>query len=199
MKGQAKTIVSYIVVFPAENTFTKKKIITGLLALVFVILATGCSKSSSSTFVNPPPPGCSSNICKLTSHKWTIKSETISTDAGDYTSSTAQLASIPWATFLFRADTTYTNYTGYTNKYSYTDATKTLILKQDNLSLYFKVDSIAQFFLVLEGLRFQMHPRTDYSPEANFAINGVAGSLYNEFGVDTSAIQYIQPVYTYVY
>ncbi len=72
MKRQPKTIVSYKVVFPVENTFTKKKIITGLLAMVSVILAAGCSKSSSSTFVNPPTPGCSTNICKLTAHKWTI-------------------------------------------------------------------------------------------------------------------------------
>lgn len=182
------------------NTFQKREIIKSLFLLMsFAIATAGCSKSSSSIVVFPPPPTCTTPFCMLTSHKWTIKSETISTNTGNYTYQTAQLATIPWATFLFRTDSTYTTYTGYTNKYSYTDSSKTLILKEDNLSLHFKIDSLAPFFLTLNGLRFQMHPRTDYSPEASYAINGVAGSLHNDFGVDTSTIQYIQPVFTYVY
>ncbi|MEP6584123.1 MAG: hypothetical protein ABJA90_07640 [Ginsengibacter sp.] len=182
------------------NTYRKKEIIKSLFLSMFLsITALSCSKSSAPVAVIPPPPICTTGFCKLTSHKWTIKSEVIGTNIGNYTYQTEQLSTIPWATFLFRTDSTYTIYTGYTNKYSYADAAKTLILNQDNLSLHFGIDSLAQFFLKLDGLRLQMHPRTDYSPEASYAISAVAGSLHNDFGVDTSAIKYIQPVFTYVY
>ena len=184
------------------DTYRKREIIRSLFLLMFfTITAVSCSKSSKNGGPQSPPtpPPCTTGFCMLTAHKWTIKSETISTNTGNYTYPAAELATIPWATFLFRADSTYTNYTGYTNKYSYTDSAKTLILQQDYLSLHFDIDSLSQFYLVLDGSKLLMHPRTDYSPEANYAINAVAGSLYHDFGVDTSAIQYIQPVFTYVY
>ena len=47
------------------------------------------------------------------------------------------------------------------------------------------------------GNKIQMHPRTDSSVEANYAINSIAGSLHTDFGVDTSKIHFIQTAFSY--
>jgi hypothetical protein len=178
----------------------EKKETMSLILLILFLSVSGLSCSKSSTSAPAPPPtttSCTTDICKLTSFKWEIVSQRISTDLGDYTYSTTQLATINWATFLFKPDLTYTTYGGGKGNYVYTESTKTLELVENLLPLHFDVAFPKPSSMTLTGNKIQMHPRTDSSVEANFAINSIAGSLYNDFGVDTSKIHFFQATFTY--
>ena len=179
----------------------RKREVMKLVFLTFFIFTAGfsCSKSSttSSPPPPPPPPPCTTDFCKLTGYKWEIFSQTVSTDIGVYTYQTSQLITINWATFLFKTDSTYLTYGGQTDTYSYSPSTKRLVLIDNFLPLHFNVAFPTATSLTLGGDTIRMHPRTDSSAEANYAINSIVGGLYKDFGVDTSKIHYIRTVFTY--
>ncbi len=167
-----------------------------MLIISAIILITGCSKSSSSNSVAAPPP-CTTDSCKLVSYKWEIVSQTVQTDMGKYTYTTSQLATINWATFLFKPDLTYRSYGGQTGNYTYTTATKKMVLFDALLPISFDVAFPTLTSVTFTGDKVQMNPRTDSSIAANFEINAIAGGLYTDFGVDTSKIHFIQTVFSY--
>lgn len=198
MKKLIKIIMPFAGSLSILNICRKKEIMKALFLVVFLFMTgVGCSKSSSSTPVAVPPPACTTDFCKLTGYKWEIVSQTVSTDIGVFTYPTTQLTTINWATFLFKPDSTYLTYGGQTDTYSYSTSTKRLVLTDNLLSLHFNVAFPTETSLTLSSDSIKMHPRTDSSIEANFAINSIAGGLYKDFGVDTSKIHYIQTVFNY--
>ena len=72
-----------------------------------------------------------------------------------------------------------------------------MILVENLLPIHFDVAFPTKKTMTLTGNKIQMHPRTDSSVEANYAINSLTGSLYNDFNVDTSRIHFIQAVFNY--
>ncbi|PWT75856.1 MAG: hypothetical protein C5B59_07845 [Bacteroidetes bacterium] len=177
----------------------RKREVMQLVFLTFFIFTAGfsCSKSSTTSPVSVPPPPCTTDFCILTGYKWEIFSQTISTDVGVYTYQTNQLTTINWATFIFKTDSTYLTYGGQTDNYSYSPPTKRLVLIDNLVPIHFNVAFPTKTSLTLNSDTIRMHPRTDSSVEANFAINSIAGALYKDFGVDTSKIHYVHSVYTY--
>jgi hypothetical protein len=188
-------------VLSGNHKMQVKKETGSLIFLILFLSVIGLSCSKSSTSAPTPAPttttACTTDSCKLTSLKWEIVSQHIITDLGEYTYSATQLATINWATFLFKTDLTYMTYGGEKSNYVYIDSTKTLVLIDNLLPLHFNVAFPKSSTLALTGIKIQMHPRTDSSVEANFAFNTFTTALYNDFGVDTSKIHFIQAVFTY--
>jgi hypothetical protein len=175
-----------------------RELTNGLILISFLFLTgLACSKSSSSTSGTGHPPACTTDLCRLTSYKWEIASQTVSTDIGVFTHSISQVATENWATFVFRPDSSYTTYGGQTETYTYTPSTKKMVLVDNLLPIHFDVTFPTPTSMSLDGGKIQMNPRTDSSVEANFAINSIAGDLHDNFGVDTSKIHYIQAVFIY--
>lgn len=167
------------------------------LSIFLSITGLSCSKSSSSNSGTPPPPPCTTDVCMLTSFKWEIVSQKISTDLGDYNFTTTQLAAISWASFVFRPDSTYTDFGGHNENYTYTPSSKVLVLELNLVPLNFNVAFPTKTSVTLSSDTIRVHPRTDFSVSANFAINSTMGSLYTNFGVDTSKIHFMKSVFTY--
>jgi hypothetical protein len=166
--------------------------------IVFLFIVTvSCKKSSPSTTSAASSFSCTTDLCTLTYYKWGIVSQTVSTDIGTYTYTTAQMATINWATFSFKPDSTCVTYGGSNDTYSYNPSTKKMILIENVLPLHFDVAFPTKSSMNLSGVKVQMHPRTDSSVEANYAINSIAGDLHTDFGVDTSKIHFIQAVFSY--
>jgi hypothetical protein len=163
----------------------------------FFIAMISCKKSSPSTSNTVPSFSCATDACTLTYYKWGIASQTISTDLGTYSYTAAQLAGINWATFQFKPDSTCLTYGGGTDNYSYDPSTKKMVLTENLLPLHFDVAFPTKTSMTLTGNKVQMHPRTDSSVEATYAINSIAGGLHTDFGVDTSKIHFIQSVFSY--
>jgi hypothetical protein len=181
---------------PAMCHVLLDKIMKGVLLIIPVItVVSGCSKSSSSAPVTPP--SCTTDICILTSQTWRIGNITDHCDLGDYTATTTELATIPWATFLFNRDSTVSLTGGGHGNYTYTDSTKSLVLIFNALPLQFTVTSLAPSSLAFTGAKVQMNPQTDTSPEASYAIKSIAGDLHDNYGVDTSMIHYVQASFIY--
>jgi len=198
MKQTIKTLQRFQGSCPVLIIYRKEEIkkllfLTGFL----LIINLGCSKSSPATSGTQPAPVCTTDLCRLTSYKWEIAAQTVTTDVGVYTYSISQTATENWATFIFKPDSTYTTYGGQTGTYTYATSTKKMVLVDALLPLHFDVSFPTPKSMSLTGGKIQMNPRTDSSVEANFAIINVAGSLYRDFGVDTSKIHYIQSVFTY--
>jgi len=170
---------------------------SGNWILVVVLFACSCSKSSSSQQPAPKPPPCSTDNCRLTYYKWEIVSQTITTDIGTFTYAINQLNTINWATFVFKPDSTYVTYGGEKSTYTFTGSTDKMVLVDNLLPLDFAVVFPTANSMTLTGDKIQMHPRTDSSVAANFAINSIAGGLHTDFGVDTSRIHFFQSVFTY--
>jgi hypothetical protein len=170
---------------------------SGNRVLAILIFACGCGKSSSSPQPAPTPHPCSTDNCRLTYYKWEIVSQTVTTDIGIYKYAINQLNTINWATFLFKPDSTYVTYGGEKSNYIFTESTDKMVLVDNLLPLEFTVAFPTPTSMTLTGGKIQMHPRTDSSVAANFAINSIAGGLYNDFGVDTSRIHFFQSVFTY--
>lgn len=171
-----------------------KKFISRISIISFILLTLGCKKSSDS--IGGPQP-CTTDSCILTSHTWRIASSTIYTDIGNYPSTTAQLATLEWVTFLFKPDSTVMLNGGGHGNYTYTASNKSLVLIFNTLSLHFDVTSLMRTTLTFIGSKVQMNPQTDTSPEAAYAIKGIAGNLHDNFGVDTSKIHYVQVSFSY--
>jgi hypothetical protein len=169
-----------------------------ILPTVFLFISMiSCKKTSTTTSTPPPSFSCTTDICTLTYYKWGIASQTITTDLGTYTYTAAQLATIDWATFQFKPDSSCVTYGGSNDTYSYDPSTKKMILVQNVLPIHFDVAFPTKTSMNLTGNKIQMHPRTDSSVETNYAINSIAGGLHNDFGVDTSKIHFMQAVFTY--
>ncbi|HZE84791.1 MAG TPA: hypothetical protein VE035_10790 [Puia sp.] len=166
------------------------------LLIVLLSMGSGCSKNSSSTPVVTPPP-CTTDFCLLTGYKWEITSQTIATDIGLFTYTTSQAKKISWANFTFKKDSSYKTDAGDQGTFSYTVSSKKMVLYDNLLPLDFTVAFPTNSSLVLSGDTVRMHPRTDPSTTATFSINSIAGSLYNDFGVDTSKIHYFQAKFYY--
>jgi hypothetical protein len=184
----------------SEHSFSMKlkedmKIVFTIIILFFI--TTGCKKSFSSGINTAPPFSCTTDLCTLTYYKWGIVSETVSTDLGTYTYTSTQLAGINWATFQFNPDSSCLTYGGSRDSYSYDPSSKKMVLTENLLPLLFDVAFPSNTSLNLMANKIQMHPRTDSSVEANYAINSIAGGLHTDFGVDTSRIHFIQPVFSY--
>ena len=169
-----------------------------VLAIIFLFIAhTACKKSTPSSTNTPPPFSCTTDACTLTYYKWGIASETITTDMGTYTYTAAQLADENWATFTFQHDSTCLTHGGGTDTYSFDPSSKKLILTENLLPIPFDVAFPAKTSMTLTGVKVAMHPRTDSSIVATYAINSIAGGLHNDFNVDTSKIHFIQTVFAY--
>jgi hypothetical protein len=165
--------------------------------ILLFITSLSCKKSSPSTTNTVPSFTCTTDLCTLTYYKWGIVSQTVNTDIGTYTYTTGQMAGINWATFQFYPDSTCITYGGSHDTYHYDPSTKKLILIENLLPLHFDVVFPTKTSMTLTGDKVQMHPRTDSSVEANYAINSIAGGLHTDFGVDTSKIHFIQAVFSY--
>jgi hypothetical protein len=169
-----------------------------IFPIVFLFISNiSCKKTSSSANNSVPSFSCTTDFCTLTYYKWGIVSQIVSTDLGTYTYTSAQLAGINWATFIFKPDSTCATYGGGDDTYSYDPLTKKMILIENLLPLHFDVTFQTKASMTLTGDKVQMHPRTDSSVEANYAINSIAGGLHTDFGVDTSKIHFIQAVFSY--
>jgi len=166
-------------------------------AILLFVSMMSCKKTSTTSTTTPPSFTCTTDACTLTYYKWGIASETVTTDLGTYTYTASQLANINWATFQFRPDSTCVTYGGSNDTYSYDTQTKRMILVENVLPIHFDVAFPTKKTMTMTGNKIQMHPRTDASVEANYAINAIAGGLHNDFGVDTSKIHYIQSVFSY--
>lgn len=192
MKKQLKTLLIL-------SIYRRKKITKSLLLIIpVIVLALGCKKSSGDTVVLPP--SCTTDSCILTSHNWRISSITDECDLGKFTATLATdpgLTTISWATFLFNPDSIITLMGGGHGNYTFTDATKSLVLIFNALPLQFNVTSLTQTSLTFISGKVQMNPQTDTSPGANYAIKSIAGDLHDNYGVDTSKIHYIQVSFTY--
>lgn len=169
-----------------------------IFPIVFLFVATvSCKKTTSSTSNTTPSFSCTTDFCTLTYYKWGILSQTVNTDMGTYTYTAAQMAAINWATFQFKPDSTCMTYGGSNDTFHYDPSTKKMILVENLLPFHFEVAFTAKSSMTLTGDKVQMHPRTDSSVEANYAINSIAGGLHTDFGVDTSKIHFIQAVFSY--
>jgi hypothetical protein len=169
-----------------------------IFPIVFLIVTSlSCKKTTPSVNNSLSSFSCTTDFCTLTYYKWGIVSQTVTTDIGTYTYTAAQMATINWATFSFKPDSTCVTYGGSNDTYSYNSSTKKMILIENVLPLHFDVAFPTKSSMTLSGDKIQMHPRTDSSVEANYTINSIAGGLYTDFGVDTSKIHFVQAVFSY--
>lgn len=167
--------------------------------MLAIAIVSSCKKSNSSG--TTPKPPC--NFCILTANPWNLNNETILTDSANYTYPSDKISNIDWASFVFKSDLTYTDHLSNTGTYVYYDSTSntnaslTLTPGNGGFNFKFTVPSISQDSLLLELPKLQVHPLTDMSDGAVAEDHIFLAGLHDDFGVDTSRVQWIQPVFTY--
>ena len=178
-----------------------KSLLNKRLIIVFVAIGfTRCKKSESAP-PPPPPPPCT--LCVLTANRWNLGQEVITTDVGNYSYTADQISNIHWASFVFNWDHTWEDHASDVGTYVYYDGTSntppTLVLTPPNggFSFNFTIGSISSDSLTLDLPKLQVHPLTDFSPGAVAEDNIFLSELAGNFGVDTSKVQWVQPVFKY--